>query len=245
MSATLKLAQLNIEGSKHINLVIPFLQAQNPDVVCIQELKEQDIETFEKELKMRHILARMHTGAAGVNSIGIFTALPLGNPQAYWYGGQTDTELAEYVHSEHDRKLSHDSSKFYLLTADIEKEKEIFHVGTTHFPVTAHGEATDYQREDMARLLLQLEEEGEFVLAGDFNAPRGGEIFAQLAEKYKDNIPLQITTSIDGSLHRAGQLPHMVDGIFSTAGYKVMNVQGHTGVSDHWAFTADVVRTRK
>src|SRR3569623_473248 len=115
-----------------------------------------------------------------------------------------------------------------LAMADIERDGEMFRIATTHFPVTAHGEATDFQREDMKNLLSLLEKEGEFVLTGDFNAPRGGEIFAELASRYKDNIPPTITTSIDGMLHRAGQLPHMVDGIFSTPGYLVSNVAGHT-----------------
>ncbi len=238
MSASIKIAQINIEGSKHLERVIPFLKEQKPDVVCLQELKGQDVARFETELDMKCFFSPMHRGAAGVNGNAILSRLPMGNQHAEQYGGNFEKELQEYVHG--NRLAGYHSSKFLLAIADIEKDGELFRVGTTHFPVTDHGEASDYQRKDMATMLELLAKEGEFVVTGDFNAPRGGEIFATLAEKYKDNVPLTITTSIDGSLHRAGQLPHMVDGVFSTPGYAVSNVVGHTGLSDHWGFTATI-----
>ena len=78
------------------------------------------------------------------------------------------------------------------------------------------------------------------MLCGDFNAPRGGEIFGLLAQKYKDNVPQKYTTSIDGILHRAGPLPFMVDGLFSTPGYTVSHVEMVCGISDHCALIANV-----
>ena len=240
MSAIIKLVQLNIEGSKHLELVIPFLRKQNPDIACLQEVKQQDLARIEEALSMKSFFAPMHSGTAGINGNAILSRLPIMPRTLERYGGYAGEGLIDYVHGDPTKKAAHASSKFMLSVADIEKEGEAFRIATTHFPVTPHGEATDFQREDMKNLLALLKEEGEFVLTGDFNAPRGGEIFAQLAGAYKDNIPASITTSIDGQLHRAGQLPHMVDGIFSTPGYSVSSVEGHTGVSDHWAFSAEV-----
>jgi|GEM_PF-5115909 hypothetical protein len=37
----IRFVSLNIERSKHLDLVIPFLQAQNADVVCLQELMDK------------------------------------------------------------------------------------------------------------------------------------------------------------------------------------------------------------
>ncbi len=88
-----------------------------------------------------------------------------------------------------------------------------------------------------------LDAEEGFVLCGDFNAPRGGEIFSELAARYRDNIPAQYTTSIDASLHRAGDLQLMVDGIFTTPEYQASSVLLHSGVSDHYAVTADITKT--
>ncbi|MES2006473.1 MAG: endonuclease/exonuclease/phosphatase family protein [Patescibacteria group bacterium] len=238
MPATLKLVQLNIEGSKHLDLVIPFLVAQNPDVVCLQELKRQDIARFEKELSMTCFFTPMHNGASGINGNGIFSNLPMTNHCAEQYGGNWEEGLQEYIHG--DRKAGYASSKFMLSMVDIENQRNIFRIGITHFPVTDHGEASDYQRESIINMLKLLAKKGEFVLTGDFNAPRGGEIFAELASHYKDNVPLKYTTSIDGNIHRAGPLPHMVDGIFSTPGCSVSNVEMISGISDHCALVADI-----
>ena len=79
-----------------------------------------------------------------------------------------------------------------------------------------------------------------FVLAGDFNAPRGGEIFSHIAERYTDNIPPHYTTSIDGTLHRAGPIPFMVDGLFTTPSYRAKGVHLEFGVSDHAAVAATI-----
>jgi len=84
---------------------------------------------------------------------------------------------------------------------------------------------------------------GETVLTGDFNAPRGREIFSHIASVFKDNVPDHVSVSLDPLHHRAGALPYMVDGIFSTPGYRVTEVEQHFGLSDHTAFSATVFRT--
>jgi exonuclease III len=238
MSANLKLLQLNIEGSKHIELVTPFLVAQPSDVVCLQELNEPDIAGFEAALGMKCFYAPMNIEPGGVvHGLGIFSK-NFSTTRAVRYAGYLgkDTVMADYT----TRKTSYYTKSFALASADIEKDGEVFHIANTHLPATHRAEITAYQREAMQGLVELLKKEGEFVLVGDFNASRGEEIFGMLAAQYKDNIPPEITTSIDGTIHRAGQLPYMVDGIFSTPGYIVKNVQGHTGISDHWAFTAEI-----
>jgi len=44
-------------------------------------------------------------------------------------------------------------------------------------------------------------------------------------------------------LHRAGPLPYMVDGVFSTGEYGVSKVRLHQGVSDHCAITCTIGRS--
>ena len=63
-----------------------------------------------------------------------------------------------------------------------------------------------------------------------------------MSDRFKDNIPLRYTTSIDPNLHRAGALELMVDGLFSTPGYVVSDVALHSGVSDHCAITCAISR---
>ena len=248
----LKLVQLNIEGSRHLDVVIPFLKELQPDVACIQELREADIDRFKKELGIQCTFAPMVLGGGHTYGVGILSTIALTAVGINQYGGN---EGALQDHVSHDKQKMHDSTKYLLLTGDFQKGGETFHIATTHFPVTDHGVATDFQRKDMEKMLELLEQEGEFVLTGDFNAPRGGEIFTMLAAKYKDNIPVEVVTSLDYDIHRAGGAKLiadaqtlglkglMVDGIFSTPGYHVSNVQGHTGVSDHCAFSAEISKS--
>ena len=83
-------------------------------------------------------------------------------------------------------------------------------------------------------------------MCGDFNAPRGGEIFSALATRWHDNIPGTYHTSLDLSLHKAGKVDGerlatlMVDGLFTTPGYRTSRVELVPGVSDHCAIVAEV-----
>mgnify|MGYP003739632349 CR=1 FL=1 len=113
----------------------------------------------------------------------------------------------------------------------------------THFTWSPNGEANDEQRLDLAEMLSQLENYDDFILCGDFNAPRGKEIFAQLASRYTDNLPPEVTTTIDGQFHYAGQLEIVVDGFFTTPRYQVESLQVRAGLSDHQGLLAQVSKT--
>ena len=121
-------------------------------------------------------------------------------------------------------------------------EQQLYRVCTTHFRWTPDGEADDAQRTDMIALLSVLESLQDFVLVGDFNTPRGGDMFAELANRYKDNVPREFTSSLDPTLHRAAPLERMVDGIFTTPCYVVSDVEMISGISDHRALVANISR---
>jgi endonuclease/exonuclease/phosphatase family metal-dependent hydrolase len=257
MSATLKLIQINIESSKHLEKIIPFLKAQNPDVITLQELMEEDLKKFEEELGMVSLFTPQAIQNGGPQGVGILSKTPFVNSRITQYGGVFTNEIPVYIHNETDRLASYNTSKFMLLVAEVEKDGEVFKIATTHFPVSVGGKTSDFQRQDLVRLLPLLEQEGELVLAGDFNAPRGGEIFSALASKYADNIPPEYIWSIDRHMHRAGPMKleadaqaagfegFMVDGIFSTPGYSVSNIEIHPGISDHCGFSAEISKARK
>jgi len=243
MAAALKLIQLNIEHGKHLERTMHFLQERAPDVLCVQELYADLVPQFEKTLGVRGVFEPMCLYEGKAEGIGIFSKYKIVGQRAIPYGGSTE-KLP--VHDNVSIEAMHDSRRFTLLVTDIEKEGVVFRIGTTHFSVTKQGQATDFQRKDMATLLSVLREEGDLVFTGDFNAPRGGEIFSLLAAQYKDNVPPQYKTSIDIDLHRNGKTsPHelidkMVDGIFSTSVYKVSDVEMVSGVSDHCALVATI-----
>jgi exonuclease III len=52
MDTSIKLITLNIEGDRHLDRVIPFLQKENAHVVCLQEVLQSNVELLKKELQM-------------------------------------------------------------------------------------------------------------------------------------------------------------------------------------------------
>jgi hypothetical protein len=252
---SLSLVSVNIERSKHLDRVVPFLRAQKPDVVCFQELMVRDIPLFERELGAKSIYVgnTIHPdeGEPDVMGIGIFTAFPIiSHATEYYWGGPENVVEFDLTST----KAKHDSENHAVVYCDITKDGATFRIATTHFTWTPNGQPDDFQREDLARMMPILEGAKEFALCGDFNAPRGSEIFTKIAARYKDNIPERYLWSLDLDLHRGG-LKHMkeeaagmglsglmVDGLFTTPSYMAENVELHEGVSDHCAITATVAK---
>ncbi len=239
--AGLRLVSVNIERSKHLDRIIPFLLERDPDVVCFQELNESDIPQFIAALGGELVFAGhgMHPAdppeeGSILQGVAIWTRNPVVTHMKSYYVGSEKTVLHAPPH--------YLASANACLSVDINHAGAIFRIVTTHFTWTPDGEPSDLQRTNLTGMLAILDGSGEFVLCGDFNAPRGGEIFSSLAARYKDNIPSKYTTSIDGALHRAGPLPLMVDGLFSTDAYAAHDVSLESGVSDHCAIVATVVK---
>jgi endonuclease/exonuclease/phosphatase family metal-dependent hydrolase len=239
--AALKLVSLNVERSKHLDRVVPFLQRENADVVCMQEFVEHDIDQLSQALQgascvYEPLAKRPQDHPPGIIGLGIFSRLPMSARRADYYVGKPGVLLDNIQIDE----TTYNNMNRVVLSCDIEKEGNAFQIATTHFRWTPNGEPDQGQREDMMALLRVLTDLGQFVLCGDFNAPRGGEIFSMLASRFKDNIPVEYKTSIDGSLHRSGPLPYMVDGLFTTPGYVARDVRLQFGVSDHAAIIATI-----
>lgn len=234
---SLKLVTLNLERSKHLDLVLPFLEREQPDVLCVQELCAVDIDRFVQVVgdHVATVPLALHTvdGSECLFSIGVFSRCPIVEKEVSYHHGVSD--IIPLFNPGDQRTLNR-----AFLRCDIVMNNEVFRVGTTHFTWTPDGEANNDQRREVEELLQILEKQEEIVFTGDFNAPRGKEIFSRIAERYQDNVPPEYTSSIDGAIHRAGALSLMVDGIFSTPGYEVKNVRMACGVSDHCALVAEV-----
>ncbi len=237
MAEQLSLITVNIEAHKHLDLVIPFLQQHNPDVICLQEVFKADIPAFEKALNKEAIFVplcqitkenRYHLAPMGEWGIAILTALPVSETNTLYYYVQGSKEVVPEF-----RDGVPNSQHRLCVVAKVDKNGEEFTVINTHFTWTGDGQANDEQRRDVVELLTQLKQINEFVLCGDFNAPRGREIFDQIATRYVDNIPKDVTTTIDGQFHYAGNLHIVVDGMFSTPQYEFQSVEVLSGVSDH------------
>jgi endonuclease/exonuclease/phosphatase family metal-dependent hydrolase len=240
---SIKLVSLNVEKYKHVDSVLKFLQHADADVICLQELFEPHVAPIARMLNMQSVFAPTTYFSAEpeypkvLEGMGLFTRLSLTDVRKQLYMGNPDA-----VPIYNDKSDDQSNVNFSLLTAKVEKENALFQIGTTHFAWSPEGTATDEQRMAMQRLLGLLAQYNEMILCGDFNAPRGREIFQMLADVYKDNIPISYTTSIDPNIHRSGAIEYMVDGLFTTPHYNADNVRLIGGVSDHCAIAADVAR---
>lgn len=246
----LRLVSINIERAKHLDVILPFIEKENPDILCIQELREQDVPLFVQP-GYDHIYAPMlrhpADGEPSVIGVGIFSKHALSEKRAEYYKGNAD-EIPD-----HDPESDDKGSQMncVLTSALLMHEDRAFRIATTHFTWAAKGGTNEAQQRDVLRLFDILESFDEFVLCGDFNSPRGTGIFNEIVARYKDNIPLHYDWSIDlprhvfgDSIRREaalqGRAGYMVDGLFSTGDIEVSNVRLQDGVSDHMAIVARI-----
>lgn len=237
----IRLFSLNIEGDRHINRIIPFLQKEKADVVCFQEVFKADIPLFEKTLGMKaHFTPTMdirdinpYLSPKGLWGLGIFTNQKSALYDEYYYVGDK-SRIQLFV------KNNPNSGNRAVSWTRFELNGKKYHIATTHFTWSPNGEATVEQQIAMDKLLIQLKQIEPIILCGDFNAPRGKQIFKMLSDIYVDNIPAEIMTTIDKTLHREGNLGYVVDGLFTTPNYKTDDVQIIGSLSDHMGIRANI-----
>lgn len=238
----LRVISVNIEFDRHLDRVVPFLKHEKWDVLLMNEVLASDVPVFESELaedcffvpqmKYAHESGRVPLGH------GVFSRLPTIYKDEQYAGPLGD--ILDFVPTTPETQLA--TQKNFLVTAEVNKDNVFYKIGLTHFPWTPNGEADNIQRVCAKALLEVVGREGEMALFGDFNAPRGKEIFSIFTEKLKDNIPLNYETSLDENLHRAGKLTYMVDGCFTTPEYVASDVELRFGVSDHAAVLATITK---
>lgn len=237
-----RLITLNIEGNKHFDRFLPVLKNLNPSIVCFQELYEVDCNYLAQELgmsayqylptvKVEKPSDYENMRPRGNWGIGMMTKLDVKQWETFRYGPDSELKVFEQPN---DPVPS-------IIIACLSNGKEEYQIASTHFTWSNHGEATDRQRQDFTNLQAILANYPELVLCGDFNAPRGREIFSLFETLFKDNVPAEVTTTIDNDLHYAHKnLQLVVDTIFTTPGYQASNVQILNGVSDHMGIYAEI-----
>lgn len=247
----IRLVSLNVERSAHLPLVEAFFAREEPDVICLQELIGEDVPRLQSALPGYDVYfepmgIRPDEAPSLTMGLGIFSRLPMQRLEPRFYVGSKDDPL---LVSKGGKAETYNNFRRFVLLVDVESDSVLYRVATTHFTWTPDGKATDEQRRDLEQLFGALDQLGEFVFAGDFNAPRGGEIFSALAERYQDNVPPEYKTSLDPLFHRARLTnprdldDKMVDGFFTTKDYRAKNVYMHGGVSDHCALIGEVEKT--
>jgi endonuclease/exonuclease/phosphatase family metal-dependent hydrolase len=235
-----KVIQLNIHWDEFLERSVPFLEEEHPDVVCLQEVYERDLIRLAKKFGMQSVFAPMMLNASAEGTtafqrsgVGILSRPPIEVATTRWYFGDG---VHIPVHNREDR----DTSLQPLLTCTIDCMGTPIVIGTTHFQKSWHGLPDDYQRERMERFLPVLTEAHPDILCGDFNIPRGTELYQVLHERLCDNVPSEYVNSIDPQLHRVHGLSYMIDYMWSSPRVRIQDVRQVCGVSDHCAFVGEV-----
>lgn len=245
----IKLISINAEWGKHHETIFPFLEKEKPDILCLQEIFEDELPIYEKLTGLKgYFKPECFFPVSGDDSNkklfgpAILTRYETEFNFKYIVGD--DNNIPDFAKPE-DSYKERNITNIVLIWANIKAEDEsMYKIATTHFTWTPEGLITKYQMEDMGELIKFLEEDlNKFVLVGDLNAPRGQEAFSLLAEKFKDNIPEEYDSSLDDEIHRLkGSKKLMVDGLFSTPEYLLSNVRLISGVSDHRAVVANITK---
>ncbi len=238
----IKIISLNIEGKRHLkSKILPFLINESPDVICLQEVFESDIELIKNILLMSAVFLPVTymKGHSVVEPWGqlILSKIPIKDSgHEYYHGDPKKMEVWNFG-------MNPNLILSGIVWIKIQYDATLYNIVTTHFLWSYNGEVSDLQRSSFKNLCESLNNFSELVLIGDFNTPRGGEIFSALKSRYKDNIPHNVHTTIDNSLHRSKlHLMLVVDGFFSSPRYRVTKVSVVDKLSDHLALIGFISR---
>ena len=242
----LKLVSLNIEGPKHYKTVFPFIDNENPDVLCIQEAPHE-IRTFLQERGYKTTFAPMcrRTFRETEHVIGILLATKLPLKTHLYYYWQSPKGVPSVYNPDHPY-LS--VSNAYLMATIIDNGQE-YNIVTTHVMDTGNGASDSHQEKGVSLLIKSLSKEPTHIICGDFNMPRQhNHLYEKFTKIYQDEIPKHYQSSLDRNLHRLGKAKidqpifdkFMVDYIFSQPEYEVTEERLEFGISDHAAVVANI-----
>lgn len=248
---SVKLVSINIEGHKHLeDKVLPFIKRHDPDVITLQEVFAADVKRIKEQTGMKGNfvpMAYFKQGDAGVmeNSLWgllILSKLPiLDSGHEVYFKYQDEDNIPTFVSSDFPEQMNR-----AVLWIKVLDGKDELTFATTHFTWSKKGFLTPLQEKSYGALENILDSLPIAVLSGDFNAPRGREIFTKLAKRYKDNIPQDVGTTIDNVFHKAPEeINLVVDGLFSAKGFLVSQVKVVAGVSDHKAIVGTIIKHKE
>ncbi|MFL6619032.1 MAG: endonuclease/exonuclease/phosphatase family protein [Povalibacter sp.] len=239
---SLKLLTLNMEADRHLDRVRSVIAAHQPDILCLQEALETDcpelasINGYEVNYAVMARLEDQTSPNVQRNwGVALMSRVPVRHRAIHYYSADSNIRVLREP----------DDARQVLVVSELEHRGKPYRFITTHFTWSAEGQISDAQKADFIRLKQALSHYEDYVLCGDFNAPRGRDMFAKFRGELHltDHLPASITTTIDSRFHRAGALELAVDTVFSTPEYQITNVNVLDGISDHKAIVALVGRS--
>ncbi len=129
----MKLIQLNIEHDRHLDRVLSFFEVEQPDVMCLQEVFEEDLHLLAERFGMHTVFAPMtctarRTGDCAIlpEGIALLSRTPFSATTTRWYFKPDDT-LPFCDDTQRDTVWQS------LLTGTVEHNGVPVVFGTTHF----------------------------------------------------------------------------------------------------------------
>ncbi len=226
----LNILQLNVELNLHTDQIIEHVQKHNYDVLLFQEVLQVDLDTIAEACDMHYAFAPLntiqHQGALHTLGVATFRNILLLNIEQLYYRG--DSKNLPLITRQTPEMMAR-----ALLLVEVATNGQIYRLINTHFTWSANATVNNMQRHDFDKMLTILQNYEHFLLVGDFNTPRGQELYDHLSKLYTDNIPLDLKSTLDKKLFRVPGLELVIDGVFTTAKYKVSGMQILQGLSDH------------
>jgi endonuclease/exonuclease/phosphatase family metal-dependent hydrolase len=234
----IKLLTLNIEVDRHLDLVCAAIRAQLPDIVCLQEVLDSDCARlaatggYDVKYSSSGLVSR--PGKEYNWGIAVLSRVPVHSQTERYYSEDAHLRV---IHEPNDVRR-------VVVVTELEHEGRRYRIVNTHFTWSADARIDEHQIADFSRLKRVLSKYPDYVLCGDFNAPRGREMFGKFVDELGlvDHLPASVTSTIDARFHRAGALELVVDTIFSTPEYRVADVRVLDGISDHKGILALIER---
>jgi endonuclease/exonuclease/phosphatase family metal-dependent hydrolase len=240
----MKLISLNLEGKRHLNTALPFLETQSADAVCLMEAPE-DMQQWLIEQGYFVTFAPMviRTQDSQQFADGVILASKQEHSSEIFYYHRSAAEVTHYEKNNKRATISHP-----VIFASIGE----FNLATTHFTWNPVGETADQnQTTDLKKLLEYLRTKPAHMLCGDFNIPRNYNVlYKEIIKQYTDTVPSSYESSLDADHHRARKDPDlqklfthfMVDYLFTQPPYAAFDVRLQFGVSDHAAVVTEITR---
>ena len=226
----LKLLTLNIEHDRHLSRVHAAIAEHKPDIVCLQECIESDCAYLASSggYSVRYAVSGRVSRDSGPErnwGVAVLSRVPVRRQTIGYYS--EDAHIRVLREPNDPRRV--------LLTTELEHGGQPYRIVTTHFTWTPNGEINDLQKADFPRMQALLSEYPDYVFCGDFNSPRGREMFGRFVNELAliDHLPTSVRTTLDARFHNAGALELVVDTVFSTRQYRALDIRVLEGISDH------------
>lgn len=236
---SIKLLTLNVEADRHLERVEATIAEHLPDLVCLQEALESDCARLASVggYEVRFSISTHLPNRVGDKrnwGVAVLSRVPLRGQHEHYYSEDARIRVV---------REPNDVRRVVVMT-ELERLGQTYRIATTHFTWSPDGQIIELQVADFGRLKQALSAYPDYVLCGDFNAPRGREMFGKFERELSliDHLPAHVTSTLDPRFHRAPQLQLAVDTIFATPEYRVTDTRVLGGISDHKGILARIER---